>query len=105
MIGGAQFGGEGRGRFALSGAISDRGSFVDNGFQVAPPSRVHPVVDPHVRTLFGAKATIRITVDGEGHWRITKGTKAYVGLRGRGQQRGLYSRRTIDITMTGTVAR
>ena len=80
------------GRFTLSGALSDRGRFVDDaGLYIA-------------RTLYGAKGTIRITVGPRGSWRMTKGTKAYAGLRGRGQESGLYDR-TMHITMTGTVWR
>ena len=100
---GPQFAASGRGRFTLTGAISDRGRFVDGDFQ-----GVHPESDPHVRTLFGARGTIRIIVYGTagatGRWRITKGTKAYAGLRGRGRETGAYfSKSTIDITMSGTV--
>ena len=80
------------GRFTLSGALSDRGRFVDK------PSLVIP------RTLYGAKGTIRITVGPRGRWWITRGTKAYAGLRGRGREGGLYDR-NLRITMTGTVWR
>jgi hypothetical protein len=80
------------GRFTLSGVLSDRGRFVDG------PGFVNP------RTLYGAKGTIRITVGPQGSWRITKGTKAYAGLRGRGRESGLYDR-TLHITMKGTVWR
>lgn len=101
---GPQFAASGQGRFTLSGAISDHGRFVDSDFR-----GVHPEIDPHVRTLFGAKGTIRITVSVAGAWRtwrITKGTKAYAGLRGRGRESGLYgSGSTIDITMSGTVSK
>ena len=78
------------GRFTLSGALSDRGRFVD-----APGLNI-------ARTLYGAKGTIRIGVGPRGAWRITKGTKAYAGLRGRGKEGGLYDR-NLRITMTGTV--
>jgi hypothetical protein len=81
------------GRFILSGALSDRGRFVDD------------LVGLHIaRTLSGGKGTIRITVGPRGAWRITKGTKAYAGLRGRGKEGGLYDR-NLRITMTGTVWR
>jgi hypothetical protein len=81
-----------KGRFTLSGALSDRGRFVD------APGLAMP------RTLYGAKGTIRIIVGQQGFWRITKGTKAYAGLRGRGRETGLYDR-NLHITMTGTVWR
>lgn len=82
------------GRFTLSGALSDRGRFVDRPGFVTP------------RTLYGAKGTIRIAVGHLGRWRITRGTKAYAGLRGRGQEHGLYDRTMrMRITMTGTVWR
>ena len=87
--------GVGRGHFTLSGAISDRVRFVDR---------------PNVRTLFGAKGNLWITLGLPGpgprcgcNWRITKGTKAYAGLRGRGREVGLYAS-TIDILMSGTVS-
>jgi hypothetical protein len=82
-----------KGRFTLSGALSDRGRFVD---------RHHGLDIP--RTLYGAKGTIRIIVGPQGSWRITKGTKAYAGLHGRGKEGGLYDR-NLHITMTGTVWR
>jgi hypothetical protein len=81
-----------RGRFILSGALTDRGRFVDVAHLYTP------------RTLYGAKGAIRIIVGPRGSWRITKGTKAYAGLHGRGTERGLYDD-TIDITMTGRVWR
>jgi hypothetical protein len=104
----------GRGVFTLSGALSDRGTFVDR-FQGNYP----PVV-PYVRQLRGAKGTIWMVGDGmsndgrKGHWRITKGTKAYAGLRGRGRigthgggriGRESYGGRGIDLTIVGTVSR
>jgi hypothetical protein len=81
-----------RGRFILSGALTDRGRFVD------APGLAIP------RTLYGAKGAIRIMVGTRATWRITKGTKAYAGLHGRGTERGLYDN-TIHITMTGRVWR
>jgi hypothetical protein len=70
-----------RGRFILSGALTDRGRFVD-----APGLNI-----PRTRAS-------------QASWRITKGTKAYAGLHGRGTERGLYDN-TIHITMTGRVWR
>lgn len=107
---GPQFAAFGRGRFTMSGAISDRGRFVDE-FQ-----GVHPPNEPHVRTLRGAKGTIQMMVDSgvdcppncvprSPKWRITKGTKAYAGLRGRGTQEGEYRFVGIDATMIGRVWR
>lgn len=80
-----------RGEFTTSGAITDRGTFVD-GFGMT-----------FVRTLLGWNGTIRITVGPQGRWEIIEGTKAYARLRGRGGEQGLYSS-TIDITMSGTVS-
>jgi hypothetical protein len=104
----------GRGVFTLSGAISDRGTFVDRHQGNRPPG------DPYVRRLAGAKGTIWMVGDGiasdgrKGHWRITKGTKAYAGLRGRGRV-GVYGRgrvgageqygEIIDLTLVGTVSK
>ena len=99
-LSGPQFAAFGRGRFTMSGAISDHRRFVDE-FQ-----GVHPADEPHVRTLRGARGTIRIKVDGafgSPKWRITSGTKAYAGLRGRGTQEGQYKFVGIYATMTGTI--
>jgi hypothetical protein len=80
-----------RGEFTISGAISDRGTFVDDAsFDT-------------VRTLLGTNGTIRIIGGPRGRWEIIEGTKAYFGLRGRGREAGLYSS-IIDITMSGTVS-
>jgi hypothetical protein len=93
-----------RGRFTISGAISDRGRFVDRELV----DRGRPGT---VRTLFGAKGTIRINVGELGpgarcgcKWRVTKGTKAYAGLHGRGREVGLYTY-TVNVTMEGTVSK
>jgi hypothetical protein len=107
---GPQFAAFGRGRFTMSGAISDRGTFVDE-FQ-----GIHPPNEPHVRSLRGAKGTLQMMVSTNGcdapsttcvpsspRWRVTKGTKAYTGLRGRGTQDGRYAFTGIDVTMIGTV--
>lgn len=94
-VSGSQFPPVVRGRFIISGAIYDRGRFVDRGGQRLGLSAE--------RTLFGAKGTIRLTVGPAGSWRITKGTRAYTGLRGRGRTQGLYSR-SVDLTMKGTVS-
>jgi hypothetical protein len=60
-----------------------------------------------VRILFGAKGAIRVTVGHFGSWRITKGTRAYDGLRGRGSGGNLWpgNQRAVDITMEGTVSK
>lgn len=91
-----------RGRCTITGAITDRGKFVDGGL---------PRLYPHGRSLFGAKGTIRMSVYRErGHWRIITGTKAYAGLRGQGSQSSsgpcppVLGRCTISFTMTGTVS-
>lgn len=96
-LSGPQFAAFGRGRFTASGAITDRGRFVDK-FQ-----GIHPPGEPHLRTLRGAKGTLLIEVDGHGQWRIAQGTKAYAGLRGRGILQGRYRNKGIDATMIGTV--
>ena len=85
-----------KGRFTLSGAVSDRGRFVDE-------RRLNV---GYIRTLYGAKGTIEITFARlTSNWRINNGTRAYALLRGRGRERVLYSPTTIDSTMTGTVSR
>jgi hypothetical protein len=64
------------GRCAITGAITDRVGFVDS-------KSLH--VNPHIRTLFGRKGTIRISVYRKnGYWRIIGGTRTYAGLHGRG---------------------
>lgn len=88
-----------RGRFRMSGAISDRGKFVDR------PGR-----DIWFRTLVGSKGTIWITL-GEPvpaspcqcKWRITRATKGYAGLRGRGTESGRYTSSSVAVTMSGSV--
>jgi hypothetical protein len=80
--------------------ISDRGRCVD---------REGPSGPRDVRILFGTKGTIWMTVGAEGpgpfgqHWRITKATKAYAGLRGRGRASVHREVALRDITMKGTV--
>jgi hypothetical protein len=96
---GPQFAAFGRGRFTASGAIADRGRFVDEFRGIHPPG------EPHLRTLRGAKGTLRIEVDRDGRWRITQATKAYTGLRGRGTEQGEYRFVGIDTTMIGRVWR
>ena len=87
----------GRGRFAISGAISDDGKFADDRAGEAGRG---------VRTFYGARGTIRITVGHFGFWRITKGTKAYAGLRGRGTGGNLWpgNQGPVDIWMEGAVS-
>jgi hypothetical protein len=100
---GPQVAAGGEGRFVLTGAIADRGTFSHRFLDDYPP------MSPYVLTLSGAKGTIRIAGDGfccgPGRpWRIKGGTKAYAGLHGRGgSPRGLYDHGEIDVTMTGTV--
>jgi hypothetical protein len=91
------------GRFTLSAwpgtiALVDRGRFVDHG------------KFPLVRTLYGTKGTIEITVRRSAQprlmlWRISKGTKAYAGLGGQGTQTVLYgppsAQRSMRVTMFG----
>jgi hypothetical protein len=87
-----------RGRFWISGAMSDHGTFVDHGRDI------------WFRTLLGSKGTIWMTL-GEPvpqsrckcHWRITRGTKAYAGLRGRGSEWGRYTSSIVAVTMSGRV--
>jgi hypothetical protein len=77
--------------------ISDRGRFVDD--REGEPGR-------GVRTFFGAKGTIRISVGHYGFWRITNGTKAYAGLRGRGTRGNLSpgNQGSVEIWIEGTVS-
>jgi hypothetical protein len=98
----------GLGSFTISGAISDSGSC--RGLKRGTASGRCGFVDRNggggrlLRILYGAKGTIRITAwRGNPAWSITMGTGAYAGLLGRGREGGLY-RRTIDMTMSGTVS-
>lgn len=88
----------GHGRFTITGAISDRGLFVDDS--AGEPGR-------GVRIFFGYKGTIRITVGHFGFWKITKGTMAYAGLRGRGTGGNLSpgNQGAVEIWMDGTVSK
>ena len=88
----------GHGRFTMSGEISDRGALVNGS---------SGEIGRGVRTLFAHKGTIRITVGHFGGWRITKGTGAYAGLRGRGTGGNLRpgNQGPVDITMEGTLGR
>ncbi len=88
----------GRGWFTLSGAIADRGTFVDSPGLIV------------IRALNGTKGAIWISVGAptrgsrcQCNWEIIEGTKAYAGLHGRGNEGGRYSS-TINITMNGTVS-
>ena len=91
-------GNPGRGHFISYGAITDHGKFVDDA--AGEPGR-------GVRILYGAKGTIRITIGHFGFWKITKGTKAYAGLRGRGTGGNLSpgNQYQWSIMMEGTVSR
>ena len=57
------------------------------------------------RTLRGRAGNIRITVDGQAYWEIIGGTEAYAGLHGQGQEAGLYTTNTTDITMCNCLGR
>ena len=90
-----------RGRFTLSGATSDRGTFVNRFLDCHRPL----VQSRFQRRLHGGKGTIRIT-GRRGYWSITGGTEAYAGLRGRGRQAGrLAALGRFEGTMTGTLSR
>jgi hypothetical protein len=96
---GPQFNATGHGRFTISGAITDRGTFLDvyHG--------IHPVKEPYTRTLSGAKGTITIAGNAMGPWTIIGGTRSYLGLHGRGGRVvGVFGYARIRITMIGTVS-
>ena len=97
-------GGVSSGRFAMSGAVTDHGLWDErDGIY-------------RYRTLFGERGTVTLKIgffggnpgDCQCNWRITAGTKAYAGLRGRGYEVGLYQGKfspTTHLTMTGWVWR
>jgi hypothetical protein len=102
--GGRRFGppGPASGRCTVSGAITDRGSFVESdSFRVRP----------RVRTLRLRRGTIDFSVlEQRGRWRVITGTKVYAGLRGRGWESSTFCVGSpgpcrVAITMTGTVSR
>ena len=93
-----------QGRFTISGAISDRGTFVGRSGHVS-----------HY-TLVGAKGTIRIKVGSlypgaacQCNWQVTKGTRKYAGLRGRGRvaagQNAANVGGSVDYRLEGTVSK
>jgi hypothetical protein len=92
-----------RGNCTLSGVLSDSGRFVDK----TGTSGGNVTVD---RIFFGAKGTIRALITirdaflGQVTWKITKGTKAYAGLRGKGKVTGGVVGDSLDTTMLGTVS-
>jgi hypothetical protein len=88
----------GRGRFTIFGAISDHGKFADD--RQGEPGR-------GVRTFYGAKGAIRVTVGQFGFWKITNGTGAYAGLHGRGTGGNLSpgNQGPVQIWMVGTVSK
>ena len=87
----------GHGLFTISGVISDEGSFVDD--LAGEPGR-------GIRVLRGAKGKIRVTIGHFGFWTVTKGTRAYAGLHGRGTGGNLShgNQGPVGIWMTGTVS-
>ena len=93
-----------RRRFTISGAISDRGRYFDTA--VYGPARRYDLV----RKLVGAKGTIWLEVGFvkpfpcQCSWRISKVTKAYTGLSGRGHEEGTYGPPVV-LTMSGTISR
>ena len=100
----ARFGPPGpvHGSCSITGAIRDRGSFVDDA---------RPCDNPHLRTVRAGKGTIRLEVyRRRGSWMILGGTKAYRGLRGHGWEsndipcKGPGPRSTA-IMMVGTTSR
>jgi len=96
---GPQFNATGRGSFTISGAMTDRGSFVDvyHG--------IHPVRESYTRTLSGAQGTITIAGNAMEPWTILGGTRSYLGLHGGGRRVvGELRHACICITMTGTVS-
>jgi hypothetical protein len=78
--------------FTITGAINDFGTYVDADTYA---------ID---RTLRGRAGTIHIAVDQQAYWEIIEGTGAYAGLHGRGQEGGLYTIHTTDLTMCGIVS-
>ena len=81
-----------RGEFTITGAIFDRGTYVDHGgYDTYVPCTAGPEPSGSPSARKGAGKSLG-------------GTKAYAGLHGRGQEAGLYSFDTTDITMSGTVS-
>ena len=88
-----------QGRFTVSGAMSDRGSF-DARFL-----ECHRALGPYVRTLNGSHGSIHIK-GGATYWKITGGTGKYSGLRGQGREKNfLGAHGRYRVTMTGMASR
>jgi hypothetical protein len=98
-----------RGRFTVSGAISDRGRFVERWARV-PARGPNPGFDRRVvRALVGAQGSIWTRTFGTmtvgAPWEVMTGTNAYTGLRGRGRETSHVGHSGSDITMAGTVSK
>jgi hypothetical protein len=77
--------------------IADRGTFVQRDL-------ANPLGPRIVRVLVGSKGTIRMRV-WRFSWRITEGSRAYAGLRGRGTESSHRELMSFSSTMRGTVWR
>jgi len=88
----------GRGRFTISGAIADRGTFLR---QTSHGGRLM-----YTGRLLGARGTIRIVGQEWGPWRIFGATGAYAGLRGHSTRPvlGDFSGARLRMIMIGTVS-
>ena len=89
----------GRGRFTISGAIADRGTFLRQRHGLGGPLM-------YTGRLLGARGTITITGQEWGPWRIFGRTGAYAGLRGHSTRPvlGDFSGAGLRMIMIGTVS-
>ena len=87
-----------RGRFTISGAITDRGTFLDKHGAGGPLM--------YTRVLVGAKGKIRMAGQQWGPWRLVGGTGSYAGLRGHSTRPvlGEFRYARLRMTMIGTVS-
>ncbi|TML89122.1 MAG: hypothetical protein E6G08_06175 [Actinobacteria bacterium] len=95
----------GTGHFTLAGAFNDKGTYI--GYR-SVRSQIAKVRD----VLTGKKGTITIVItiqlgrESPAPWRITSGTKSYVGLHGRGRLIvDNYESNPYSFVMKGTVSR
>ncbi len=98
-------GGGGRGRCTASGAVKDRGSFVDYRSESGGTIQIRRVFAGNKGTLI-FRVTIKAS-SGAKRWSIASGTRAYAGLRGSGTETGpgAYGVNDLLFTMRGFVHR
>jgi hypothetical protein len=95
-------GGGGSGKFTLSGATTDSGSFVDYRSVSGDVIRIRRVLSAADGKL---TMVVRIKMgEGDKGWTITSGSGRYKGAEGKGEELGgVDSAGDLDITMNGSL--